>query len=203
MITIIDYKAGNIRSIQNMLRKLGYQSQISDKVETIAAAEKLILPGVGSFDHGVEQLQTSNLFDTIVEKATNGTPLLGICLGAQLMGLNSEEGKQSGLGFFNMRNVKFDTNRLNLQQKVPHMGWSHINLRKNSSIINNQSEDHRYYFVHSYHFSTDDAAIVSATCNYAYEFPCGLEKGNIFALQFHPEKSHRYGMEILKKFAEL
>ncbi|MCT4645616.1 MAG: imidazole glycerol phosphate synthase subunit HisH [Carboxylicivirga sp.] len=203
MITIIDYKAGNIRSIQNMLRKLGYQSQISDQASVISKANKLILPGVGSFDHGVSNLQRLGLWETIIDKVKTNIPILGICLGAQLMGKHSEEGQSKGFGFFDMYNQRFDLARLESHQKVPHMGWSHLDLQNNSLLLNNQSEDHRYYFVHSYHFVSNKKDEVIANCNYGYDFPCALEKDHIFAYQFHPEKSHKYGMEVLKKFAEL
>lgn len=203
MITIIDYKAGNIRSIQNMLRKLGFQSKISDQAVEIEQAEKLILPGVGSFDHGVEHLHQLNLWQAIEKKVQNGTPLLGICLGAQLLGLSSEEGLLKGFGFFNMVNQRFDSNRLVTHEKIPHMGWSGLSLNGTSKLLPPQSVNHRYYFVHSYHFVCKNEEDIVATCNYGYEFACALEKDHIFAYQFHPEKSHRYGMEVLKNFAEL
>lgn len=186
-----------------MLRKLGYECQISDNFKIIEMADKIILPGVGSFDHGVEQLKQLGLWQLLIKKAHNKIPFLGICLGAQLMGTGSEEGDKEGLGLFDMHNIRFEINKLNKHHKIPHMGWGNIDLLKDSKIISNQTEDHRYYFVHSYHFTTNDESIISAMCRYSYNFPCALEKDNIFALQFHPEKSHKYGMDILRKFADL
>lgn len=203
MIIIIDYKAGNIRSIQNMLRKLGYQSQISDQASVISQASKLILPGVGSFDYGVSNLKRLGLWEVIIQKVKENTPILGICLGAQLMGKSSEEGQCSGFGFFDMYNQRFDRLKLEKHQKIPHMGWSHLELAKESLLLNDQSEDHRYYFVHSFHFVSKNIDEVVATCNYGYDFACALEKYNMFAYQFHPEKSHKYGMGVLEKFANL
>jgi len=200
---IIDYKAGNIRSIQNMIRKIGYQSQISDQADVIKQADKLILPGVGAFDHGVAQLKEMGLWEVIQDKGNSGTPLLGICLGAQLMGLKSEEGHLPGLGFFNMVNKSFDKSKFEAHQKIPHMGWSTIDVKKDSRLLNLEDDHSRFYFVHSYHFYTEETSLISATCQYGYEFPCAMEHENLFALQFHPEKSHKYGMNVLKKFADL
>ena len=204
MITIIDYKAGNITSVKNMLKKIGVESEISDNAEHINQADKLILPGVGSFDYGVANLQSSGLFDLIIKKAKQGTPLLGICLGAQLLGIKSEEGLLNGLGLIDMQVVKFNRNLLSDNLKIPHMGWSDVIISKtDSTIFGSFTEIPRFYFVHSYHFQPNHPELVSSTAHYGYSFAASIEKENVFGVQFHPEKSHRFGLAVLKQFAEI
>ncbi|NLR90509.1 imidazole glycerol phosphate synthase subunit HisH [Flammeovirga agarivorans] len=202
MITIINYDAGNIKSIQNIIKKVGGQCIISSNIDEIKKASKLILPGVGSFDHGVKKLHELNLFDIIKDKANNNTPLLGICLGAQLLGNNSEEGTTEGLGLINMEVIKFKKSKLG-NHKIPHMGWSIPNFIKETPISKNLDINSRFYFVHSYHFQCHNQLDILAKAYYGYEFPCAISKGNIFGLQFHPEKSHKYGMQIIKNFIQL
>ena len=153
MLTIIDYNAGNIRSIKNMLRKIGTDSLISGQPKDICNASKLILPGVGSFDHGVQQLRELGLFDAILKMAHAGTPLLGICLGAQLLGKSSEEGRLSGFGLFDMVTKRFDSNRLSRNHKIPHMGWNTINQKIDHPVWSNIEQNSYFYFVHSYFVS--------------------------------------------------
>jgi glutamine amidotransferase len=203
MIVIIDYQAGNIRSIQNMLRKIGCKSTITSNPEEIEKADKLILPGVGSFDHGVENLHASGLFDAIIKKATNGTPLLGICLGAQLLGHNSQEGNLQGLGLIDMQVVKFNREKLADNIKIPHMGWSEIAVKKESPILANMQPNPRFYFVHSYHFVTNNNSDQLTTSFYGYEFCSSFQINNIIGVQFHPEKSHKFGMELLRNFRKI
>ncbi len=203
MITIVNYNAGNIKSIKNMLKKLGYEALISQKAEDIDKAEKLILPGVGSFDYGILQIKELGLWDSISNKIKEGIPIMGICLGAQVLGCSSQEGKEKGFNVFDMDIVKFDISRLENFQRIPHMGWNNIKMAKESKLIKEMDDEKRYYFVHSYHFKVNENSCVAANCKYGYEFPCFLEKDNIFAIQFHPEKSHKYGMEIMKNFASL
>jgi glutamine amidotransferase len=204
MITIIDYKAGNIKSIQNMLRKAGVESIITDEIEKIKTADKLILPGVGSYDHGVENLQKQGIFDVIIEKANNKTPLLGICLGAQLLGHHSHEGQLKGLGLIDMEVVKFNREKLHNSLKIPHMGWSDIDITQpGSPLFSGFKQTPRFYFVHSYHFETNQPDLVSSSANYGYKFAASVERDNIFGVQFHPEKSHSYGLELLRSFAQI
>lgn len=200
MIVIIDYQAGNIRSIQNMLRKIGCKSTITSNPEEIEKADKLILPGVGSFDHGIENLHASGLFDAIIKKAATGTPLLGICLGAQLLGHNSEEGNLQGLGLIDMQVVKFNREKLADNIKIPHMGWSEITEKKESLVLANMPPNPRFYFVHSYHFATNNISDQLTTSFYGYEFCSSFQSKNIIGVQFHPEKSHKFGMELLRNF---
>jgi len=205
MITIIDYNAGNVRSIQNMLKKIGYKSAISDKIEDIENSEKLILPGVGSFDYGMEQLEKSGLIPILNKKVlVDKIPILGICLGVQLFTKGSDEGTKKGLAWFNADTVAFNNKQLPDNYKIPHMGWSEINYNKQSKLFQNLHETPpRFYFVHAYHLKSDIEHDILATTNYGYEFVVGLEKENIIGVQFHPEKSHKFGMQILRNFVEL
>ncbi|MCF6365355.1 MAG: imidazole glycerol phosphate synthase subunit HisH [Bacteroidales bacterium] len=204
MLTIIDYKAGNVRSIQNMLKKIGVKSIISDKVEDIQNAEKLILPGVGSFDYGMQQLENSKLIDVLNKKVLEEkTPILGICLGVQLFTKGSTEGQKQGLGWFDAETVAFDKSKLPEHYKIPHMGWAEINYNENCKLFQNLHElPPRFYFVHSYHLKANNEKDIIATTNYGYEFTVGLKKENIIGVQFHPEKSHKFGMQVLRNFVE-
>ena len=204
MITIINYGAGNIKSIQNMLKKLGVESEISDDATTINNAKKLILPGVGAFDYGMQQLKKSGLIETLYKKVIEEkTPLLGICLGAQMLGNKSEEGTEKGLAWIDMDVVKFDTKKLSNNLKVPHMNWNEINIKKTTPLFNKLNNQSRFYFVHTYHMQTNNPTDVLCTSNYGYEFVSGVHKNNIWGMQFHPEKSHKFGMKLLENFAAI
>lgn len=204
MITIIDYKAGNVRSIQNMLKKIGYKSIISGNLEDIHKAEKLILPGVGFFDYGMEQLENAGLIAVLTQKVIQEkTPILGICLGAQLFTKKSDEGIKEGLGWIDAETVYFKKNNMPSDLKIPHMGWSEVTCVNNSKLFKNVSNESRFYFVHSYHLNPSLSNDVLAYCNYGYAFAAGIERDNIVGVQFHPEKSHMYGMQILRNFVEL
>ncbi len=204
MITIIDYKAGNVRSIQNMLKKIGTKSIISDKIEDIEKADKLILPGVGNFDYGMGQLEKSELIPILNKKVLQDkTPILGICLGVQLFTKGSEEGQKPGLGWFNAETVSFDKTKLPESYKIPHMGWNEISYNQKSKLFQNLHETPpRFYFVHSYHLKANNKQDILAKTTYGYEYTVGLEKENIIGVQFHPEKSHKFGMQVLRNFIE-
>ncbi len=202
MIVVIDYKMGNIGSILNMLKKIGAEAIISSDPEEIKKADKLILPGVGSFDAGMENLKNSGLIPAIEEKVINKkTLILGICLGMQLFAKNSEEGISRGLGWIDaeVKKFKFSENSL----KIPHMGWNSINIKKQGKLFENMPLDSRFYFVHSYYFVCQDKDNILATTNYGFDFPSIIRKGNIIGVQFHPEKSHKFGMQLLKNFATI
>ena len=202
MLTIIDYKAGNVRSIQNMLKKIGVKSLISNKPEDIEKANRLILPGVGAFDYGMEQLEKSGLISVLNKKVLEEkTPILGICLGAQLFTRSSSEGSKKGLAWLDAETVAFDTTKLPSGYKVPHMGWAEIEYKENCRLFNNMHEyPPRFYFVHSYHLQSNNENQIIATSTYGYKFVVGLKKENITGVQFHPEKSHKFGMQFLKNF---
>lgn len=204
MITIVDYGAGNIKSIRNMLKKIGQQSVISNHPEEITQAEKLILPGVGHFDYGMRSLRASGLIEVLnIAVLQNKTPLLGICLGAQLLGNSSEEGEERGLGWIDMEVVKFDVSKIESKFKVPHMGWSEIEVDQSSRLLDSLEEEARFYFVHSYHMKPNNLENVLTTTQYGYEFVSGVRKENIYGVQFHPEKSHKFGMQLLSNFSKI
>jgi len=204
MVTIIDYKAGNSISIKNMLKKLGYESKITDDPETINNAEKLILPGVGHFDFGMNNLKSTGLIPILNKKVLEDKiPILGICLGLQLFAKNSEEGSENGLGWFDVKSERFKSLNTESIYKIPHMGWSDVQIKQNSKLFTDMHPNPRYYFVHSYHLVSSKPEDVIVTCKYGYEFAAALENNNIVGVQFHPEKSHKYGMKLLKNFIEL
>lgn len=200
MIVIIDYNLGNPGSILNMIKKIGYNAVLTSDIKQLENASKIILPGVGSFDTGVRNLNNLNLINLLNKKVIEEkTPILGICLGMQLMTLSSEEGKEKGFGWLNAITKKF--NFQNKELKVPHMGWNTITLRKHSKLFNEMgNQENRFYFVHSYAVEClDENDILTTTC-YGYEFVSSFEKENIIGVQFHPEKSHKFGMQLLKNF---
>ena len=207
MITIIDYGAGNIKSIQNMLKKLGVASEISNEKAVIEKAEKLILPGVGHFDYGMQQLTKSGLIEPLSKKVLNDkTPILGICLGAQMLGNKSEEGNEKGLGWIDMDVVKFQSSASGI--KIPHMNWNEVDLKKPSLLFNlpaasTEFEHPRFYFVHSYYMQPKNPIDILCTVDYGGEFVAAVEKDNIYGVQFHPEKSHKFGMKLLENFTKL
>lgn len=202
VIGIINYGVGNLGSIKNMLTRLGYDSLITSQANEIRDAEKVILPGVGNFDYGIKKLKDSGLIESLSQAViSNKTPILGICLGAQLMAKHSEEGGKEGLGWFDATVEKFNFQDRSL--KIPHMGWNYVDFKRDTELISENNGKRRYYFVHSYHFNTSDSDIILGETNYGYKFPVILAKDNMYAVQFHPEKSHKFGMELLKGFASL
>lgn len=204
MITIIDYNMGNIASIENMLKKIGYEAVVTSEPSVLRDADKLILPGVGSFDYGMENLHTLGIIDVLKDKVIKlGTPLLGICLGMQLLTLDSEEGSSLGLGFFKAHTRKLPSYWSGQKLKVPHMGWNYAQAKEGSLLFKNSLEDIRFYFVHSFYVECEDENDIIATTEYGNKFASAIGRGNIFGVQFHPEKSHKYGMNLLKNFAEM
>ncbi|MFH1700061.1 MAG: imidazole glycerol phosphate synthase subunit HisH [Candidatus Zixiibacteriota bacterium] len=202
MIVIVDYGMGNLRSIQNMLKHLNIVSEISSDRYKISAASKIILPGVGSFDKAVENIDKLNIRELLLKRVREDKiPFLGICLGMQLLGNSSEEGTLAGLGLINGSSHKF--NFESRQIKIPHMGWNTVSSKKDSILFSDMPEDLRFYFAHSYHFICENMTDILATTEYGNEFVSAISKGNIYGVQFHPEKSHKFGMKLLKKFSEL
>ena len=203
MIVILDYDMGNVGSIQNMIRKIGIKDiKISRDPVDVKAADKLILPGVGAFDTGMQKLEEYGLSDLIRHHAlVERKPILGICLGMQLLGVSSEEGSLPGLGL-----VPFYCKRFTLSKdstlKIPHMGWDRTQVAAQSPLTKGLEEKQRYYYVHSFHVVCDHPENVLMTCNYEYIFAAAVHSDNIYGVQFHPEKSHMYGMKLLKNFAE-
>lgn len=203
MIVVIDYGAGNIGSVLNMIKKAGGQAIASANINDIQNASKILLPGVGSFDNAMSKLEELGLVEPIQQKALSGTPTLGICLGMQLFANWSEEGKKAGLGLIpgGVKRFKFDAKDALL--RVPHMGWNKVSISKSHAITEHLEEDARFYFVHSYHYQCEDAKDVLFSTHYGYDFSSGIQRENIMGVQFHPEKSHRYGMQLFKNFIGL
>jgi len=204
MLTIVDYGTGNLRSVQNMLKSLGVAARISSARADIAAASALILPGVGHFDFGMRSLKQLDLRGVLDEQVLGRkVPLLGICLGAQLLTRGSEEGSEPGLGWITADTRRFDSARLDPSLRVPHMGWADTEFRASSGLFAGTAPAARYYYVHSYHIAADDAADEMCHATHGYRFVAGVERGNIAGVQFHPEKSHRFGKQLLANFARM
>ena len=202
-IVIIDYNTGNVGSIKNMLKKIGYDSLVTGDHDDILNADKLILPGVGHFDYGIKALDQLGLREILDKKVLEmKTPILGICLGAQLLTRGSTEGVEKGLGWIDADTIKFDLPSES-KRKLPHMGWSDVEVKNESKLFTDMYSQPRFYFVHKYHLKADNDDDVLVTTDYGYEFAAGLEHENILGVQFHPEKSHKYGKLILKNFVEL
>lgn len=201
MIAIIDYGVGNLASVLNMFKKIGVRDVIvSGDATTIEKANKILLPGVGAFDAGMNHLEKSGLIEILNHKAlTEKVPVLGICLGMQLLSRKSEEGVKPGLGWIDAETIKFD---LDPSYKIPHMGWNYIKVKRENPLIPLDSRS-RFYFVHSYHVKCLDESQSLATCNFGIDFTCMVNKDNIFGTQFHPEKSLNYGMKLLENFAKI
>ena len=203
MIVIVDYGVGNLRSIQNMLARSGIESSISGEPAALRAASKLILPGIGHFRYGMESLNQRGLLDVLNEQVQGKrVPVLGICLGAQLLGRRSDEGGAAGLGWVPMDVVAFDRARMHPDDKVPHMGWADTTIN-GSGLFDGMDPRARFYYVHSFHFQCDSPEIVISTARHGYEIASGIRYRNIFGVQFHPEKSHRYGQQVLANFARM
>lgn len=201
MITIVNYGLGNLGSIQNMLKKIGVMDVlISNNSDDILNADKLILPGVGAFDAGMSKINELELVPLLNQAVLEQKkPVLGICLGMQLMTQKSEEGQLKGLSWMDAEVKKFQFD--NSELKVPHMGWNFVDV-KDSQLKMNLIDPSRFYFVHSYYIQCHDENDVSITCQYGHEFVAGFRKNNIMGVQFHPEKSHKYGMELMRYFVE-
>lgn len=201
MIIIVDYNMGNLGSISNMFKKLGVPSKITSDPKEIAAGRKLILPGVGAFDAGMENLQRSGLLAVLNQCVLGaGVPTLGICLGMQLMTRRSEEGDREGLGWIDAEALRFRPAEAAL--KVPHMGWNLVRPVRNAALIEGLPEEPRFYFVHSYHVRCHNPEDVLLTTQYGEEFHSAFQHGTVSGVQFHPEKSHKFGMALLRNFAE-
>jgi glutamine amidotransferase len=203
MITIVDYGTGNLASIANMLKRIGCASIVTSDADQIAVASKLILPGVGAFDTGMRNLMNLGLIEVLNRKAKDErVPILGICLGMQLFVSGSEEGDLPGLGWIDGSVIKFRPELNGKNLKVPHMSWNHIDVVKDSKLFSDMHVEPRFYFVHSYHVQLDCDEDLLANTMYGYPFASALERENIAGVQFHPEKSHKFGMKLLKNFAE-
>jgi imidazole glycerol-phosphate synthase subunit HisH len=203
VITIVDYGIGNLGSIYNMFKKIGINSKITCDPDEINKAEKLVLPGVGAFDHGMQNLMSKGIIQVLNEKVLGQKiPILGLCLGMQLFTRKSEEGILPGLGWIDAETIAFRKQELDLTFRVPHMGWNYVQIQRESPFFDPEEQQPRFYFVHSYHVVCFQQSDVIGVTNYGYPFVSFIQHGNIIGTQFHPEKSHKFGMRLLKQFGE-
>lgn len=200
MITIVDYDIGNLAAIANMFKRLGQECEITSDGEKVMNAARLVLPGNGAFDSCMRALRHSGLLPILEERVIRQkTPLLGICVGAQMLGISSEEGVEAGLGWLDMSVNRFPTSA---NVKIPHMGWSEVRRQSQDLNFFSQLDDHaRFYFVHSYYMKPKNSKDILLTANYGIDFAAAVGRENIIGVQFHPEKSHRFGKQLLEQFA--
>jgi glutamine amidotransferase len=204
MIVVVDYGVGNLGSIVNMFKKVGVKAMASSDPHVIEDAEKLILPGIGAFDAGMQKLNERNLGPLLTRQVMKKRiPVLGLCLGLQLMTAGSQEGKLAGLGWFDAETVRYKFGAEQSHLKVPHMGWNTIEIRRPHPLLDGLDVDSRFYFVHSFYVRCHNAEAVLAETDYGGYFHSIVGRDNIVGAQFHPEKSHKYGMRLLKNFAEM
>jgi len=203
MIGLIDYNMGNLRSVTNAFEKLGRSIEIVKEADAVDKYDKIILPGVGAFKDAMICLEERNMDKAIKGFVASGKPLLGICLGMQLLFESSVEfGNTQGLGLIEGQVIKFDTSRFQTRLKVPHMGWNELHVKKETPLFKGMPSSFYLYFVHSFHVQCDDRYVIGST-TYGYEFPSAVQKNNVYGFQPHPEKSHANGLTILKNFVEL
>jgi len=202
MIYIIDYDSGNVGSVYNMLKKIGAETQVIEKTNVNKFPKKLILPGVGSFDNGINNLESFGWVDFLNNLVLKkNIKILGICLGMQMMTKSSEEGKKNGLGWIDgsVKKFYFKDNLI----KIPHMGWNSVITKQNSKLFIDLMKNPRFYHVHSYYVRLNNIDYEIAKTNYHFEFTSAFQKDNIYGVQFHPEKSHKYGMQLLRNFSKI
>ena len=201
MIAIIDYGMGNLRSVQKAFEKVGHQAVVTSDPAQVAAAAKVVLPGVGAFEDAAAELRRLDLVKPVLQAIDSGKPFLGICLGLQLLfDVSYENGRHKGLGVLRGECVRFD---LPEQYAVPHMGWNQLDIRRPAPVLSGIAEGAYVYFVHSYYVVPKDAEVIAAETDYGGPFCAMVWRDNVFATQFHPEKSQAEGLKILKNFAEL
>jgi len=204
MIYIIDYGLGNLGAFHNIYKRLNIETKFARNCDELIDVEKIILPGVGAFDHAMELLNASGMRNkldhlVLVEKI----PVIGICVGMQILGKSSEEGKLDGLGWIDGIVKKFDISSIEYHTKLPHMGWNNINILQKNSLFNKLDSNAIFYFLHSYYFECFNENDIIAKSKYGIDFSSVVNRGNIYGVQFHPEKSHQYGINLLNNFANL
>jgi len=203
MIAIVDYGLGNVKAFANIYLKLNIPFVIARDVSELGKAEKIILPGVGAFDYAIDLLDKSGMrktLDDLVQEAN--IPVLGVCVGMQMMATSSEEGFRSGLGWISGQVKRFES-LISHPINIPHMGWNNIFPKTNNLLMDGLDQESRFYFLHSYYFSCESEDSVLASTNYGNEFACAIHQRNIYGVQFHPEKSHHWGEKLLNNFAKL
>jgi glutamine amidotransferase len=204
MITIIDYGLGNIQAFVNVYRRLHIPVSVAKCASDLEGASKLILPGVGAFDHAIERLDASGMRPVLNEFVQHQkVPVLGICVGMQILADSSEEGSLPGLGWIPGRVRSFKAIPALSSLALPHMGWNDVTPASDSSLFKGLENESRFYFLHSYFFDCSNEQHIAATSSYGLDFSCAVRAGNVYGVQFHPEKSHHFGVGLLKNFAEL
>jgi glutamine amidotransferase len=204
MITIIDYGLGNIKAFVNVYQRLNIPLVVARNINDLKEASKIILPGVGAFDHAMQLLQRSGMREMLDDLVLNKKlPVIGVCVGMQIMALSSEEGNLTGLGWINGNVKKFDIRLLHHRPHLPHMGWNNVVPLKQNGLVKELEKELRFYFLHSYYFECNDRDDVVAETEYGNRFSCVVNHENIYGVQFHPEKSHHNGVELLKNFGNL
>ncbi len=204
MITIIDYGVGNINSFLNVYKRLDIAIKVAKKADDLVGASKIILPGVGSFDYAMQRLNNSGMREQLDEQVlVDKVPVIGICVGMQMMGNYSEEGNEDGLKWIDASIKKFDVSKIKIHTKLPHMGWNDVTPTNNHFLFKGLEDESIFYFLHSYYFHCNDKSNIIAASQYGEEFACAINKGNIYGIQFHPEKSHHYGEILLHNFAKI
>jgi len=204
MITIIDYGLGNIKAFANVYERLNLKINIAHNASEINNATKLILPGVGAFDYAMSQLNNSGMREALEDQVINHqVPVIGICVGMQMMAISSDEGTLPGLGWFDAEVKLFDTTKIPYKTRLPHMGWNTLSLVGKNRLLDQLSDESRFYFLHSYYFDCKHPEDVIAKTQYGIEYTSAVNKENIYGIQFHPEKSHQNGIQLLHNFAKL
>lgn len=204
MIGIINYGLGNIKAFENIYRKFHIPAKIINETKDILGVNKLILPGVGAFDHAMKSFNESGMRDEIEKLVlVDNFPILGICVGMQMLAASSEEGKLSGLGWINGEVKRFDETKIQYSTHLPHMGWNDVIVNRNYKLFADFPEYPRFYFLHSYYFNCTNLEDSIAYSNYGYDFTCAVKHKNIYGVQFHPEKSHKFGEQLLLNFSKL
>ena len=204
MITVVNYGLGNVQAFANLYKRMNIPAKVAANASDLEDATRLILPGVGAFDHAMELLDASGMrhaLDDLVSRRR--MPVLGVCVGMQILSKSSEEGKLAGLGWIDGRVRRFDESKLPRPARLPHMGWNDVVPKSGARLFCGFESDCRFYFLHSYHFECASDDDVVAKSEYGMSFSCAVHSNNIYGVQFHPEKSHDYGMRLLKNFAEM
>lgn len=203
MIKIVDYGLGNISAFTNIFKCTNLSAMVAKTAAELEGASKIILPGVGAFDHAMELLHASGMRPKLEELVLgHKVPVLGICVGMQILASSSDEGQLPGLGWVAGRVRSFQSEPSSAQLPLPHMGWNDVSPNANSSLFKGLESDARFYFLHSFFFECASSESIAATANYGLDFNCAVRSGNVHGVQFHPEKSHHYGAALLKNFAE-
>lgn len=204
MISIVDYGLGNVRAFQNMYRRMNIDAVAVRTAEELRSAERIVLPGVGAFDHAMDLLDASGMRETLDEIVLEkGVPVVGVCVGMQILAESSEEGTRAGLGWIKGTVRHFRSASSTQRLMLPHMGWNDVEPKPGQSLFKGFGEETRFYFLHSFYFDCANDEDVSARAEYGVNFACGVSRGGIQGVQFHPEKSHHFGAQLLKNFAEL